>query len=102
MAKDINHDIPVQGTSYSGSDRAKQAVRHATGGNPITPATSGDPSATQTDKKVTTPDDKLKQTSEPRILQTNTKPISGGTPPLNINPEGRPGLGGTINKKARF
>jgi len=93
MAKDINHDIPVQGSSYVGSDRAKQAVKSANGA-PITPDTSGNPSGTQSDRGTEPSTQKsLKQTDKPTVLDTTTKPIAGGSNPNLINQSGRPGLG---------
>lgn len=93
MAKDPNFDIPVQGSSYSGSSRAKAAVKSAGSGSPITPDTSGTPNATQTDNNIKDGSANLKQDSNPRVLDSNTKPIAGGTPPNNVNSDGRPGDG---------
>ena len=104
MAKDMNFEIPVTNGAYKGSDRASSGVKAATsGGNPTTPGTSGDPSAsTQSDKTIKNPNDSLKMSSNPLVLTPNAKPISGGTPPNMVNPEGRPGLNAKITPKARF
>ena len=96
---DQNFDIPVQGSSYSGSSRAKSAVKSATAGNPVVSA--GDKSS-QSDEGVKDPNVGLKQDSQPKVLNTQAQPAAGATPPNTVNPSGRPGLDATKPKTGRF
>lgn len=90
---DQNFEIPVSNGAYSGSSRAKSAVKSASSGTPLTPNTSGTPTSDQTDTNIKDGGADMKQSDEPKVLITNTKPIEGGTPPNNVDPSGRPGMG---------
>jgi hypothetical protein len=110
MAKDLNHDIPVQGTSYSGSDRAKKAMGAAHQAPMHKPLVgeSVTSTATQSDQKTGNFGNKAMQgnkdmTSPMRPVPNMAKPPMGATPPNQINPAGRPGLGGNpVSKKGRY
>lgn len=87
---DQNFDLPVGNGSYSGSNRAKSAMKGASSGKPVAGDTGP---ASQSDNHIQDGDSNLKQDSKPRVLNTNTKAATGATPPNNVNPDGRPGLG---------
>ena len=103
MSTKDNFGIPVQNAAYSGSDRAKQAVKAATQSGMHTPLVGDgpNPTATQSDN-VNGPgnsNDNLLQSTRPRVLADTTKPAKGATPPDRVNPEGRPGLGASNTKQ---